>query len=195
MIRLAANDAASPFKALRANNFTFAGGMIAPAGNDALAIPIGDFVRSLERDHIEVTCDTWPETVPARGPAGSDRDAQNAPPGFQASPFSAHSWCAQFVEVGVDEDFGTVRVRRMVGAFDCGRIYNPTLAESQWKGGMIMGLGQALLEGLVVDRRYGRIVNDNLAESVFPVNADIPDIEVFRSASRISRPARWAGRR
>lgn len=43
------------------------------------------------------------------------------------------------------EGFGTVRVKLMVGAFDSGRIFNPKLAESQWIGGMVMGLGQALL--------------------------------------------------
>jgi xanthine dehydrogenase YagR molybdenum-binding subunit len=92
---------------------------------------------------------------------------------------SMHSWSAQFAEVAVDEDFGTVRVRRMVGAFDCGRLYNPKLAESQLMGGMIMGLGQALLEAAHVDRRHARIVNNNIAEYLVPVNADVPDIRVI----------------
>ncbi|MNF91675.1 Xanthine dehydrogenase molybdenum-binding subunit [compost metagenome] len=76
----------------------------------------------------------------------------------------------------MDEDFGTVRVKRMVAAFDSGRIYNPKLAESQWIGGMIMGLGQALLEEGHIDPRDGRIVNASLADYVVPVNADVPDI-------------------
>jgi xanthine dehydrogenase YagR molybdenum-binding subunit len=67
----------------------------------------------------------------------------------------------------------------MVGAFDSGRLYNPRLAESQWKGGMIMGLGEALHEAMYVDRRFARITNDNFAEYMVPVNADIPDIEVI----------------
>ena len=67
----------------------------------------------------------------------------------------------------------------MVGAFNSGWLYNPQLAESQWKGGMIMGLGEALLEAVHVDRRYGRITNNNLAEYIVPVNADIPDIKVI----------------
>ncbi|TJV74723.1 MAG: xanthine dehydrogenase family protein molybdopterin-binding subunit, partial [Mesorhizobium sp.] len=73
--------------------------------------------------------------------------------------YSRHSWCAHFIEVRVDEDFGTVRVSRVVSALDSGRLYNPKLAESQWKGGIIMGIGQALLEEGIVDRRHGRIVN------------------------------------
>ena len=69
--------------------------------------------------------------------------------------YSLHSWCAHFVEVRVDEDFGTVRVSRVVSALDSGRLYNPKLAESQWKGGIIMGIGQALLEEGIVDERHG----------------------------------------
>lgn len=90
--------------------------------------------------------------------------------------FSAHSWGAQFVEVRVDEDFGTVRVRRLVSAFDSGRLYNPQLARSQWIGGMVMGLGQALLEGGVIDPRNARVINNNLADYLIAVNADVPEI-------------------
>lgn len=90
--------------------------------------------------------------------------------------FSAHSWGAQFVEVRVDEDFGTVRVKRLVSAFDSGRLYNPQLARSQWIGGMVMGLGQALLEGGVIDPRNARVINNNLADYLIAVNADVPEI-------------------
>lgn len=89
---------------------------------------------------------------------------------------SAHARSAQFVEVRVDGDSGTVCVRRMVGAFDSGRVFNPRLARSQWMGGMIMGLGQALLEEGVADPRTGRIVNASLADYVVAVNADVPGI-------------------
>ena len=44
---------------------------------------------------------------------------------------------------------------------------------------MVMGVGEALLESLNVDRRFARIVNNNFAEYMVPVNADIPDIEVI----------------
>lgn len=90
--------------------------------------------------------------------------------------FSAHSWSAHFVEVRVDEDFGTIRVKRMVAALDSGRLYNPKLARSQWIGGMIMGVGQALMEEGVIDPRNGRVINNNLADYLVPVNGDIPEI-------------------
>jgi xanthine dehydrogenase YagR molybdenum-binding subunit len=180
LLRLAASDPASPFKALRANDFVIANGLIGPTGDDASAMPIAAFLRTIGRDHIEVSRDSWPvgtatpeEREAAIGTLRMHRRLA------ASSAFSVHSWCAQFAEVAVDEDFGAVRVRRMVGAFDCGRIYNPKLAESQWRGGMIMGLGQALLEAVVVDRRDARIINDNFAEYLLPVNADVPDIEVI----------------
>ncbi|GLS19419.1 hypothetical protein GCM10007874_24360 [Labrys miyagiensis] len=57
---------------------------------------------------------------------------------------SRHSWCAHFVEVRVDADLGTVRVTRMVSALDSGRVSNRKFAESQWKSGILKGIGQAL---------------------------------------------------
>jgi xanthine dehydrogenase YagR molybdenum-binding subunit len=67
----------------------------------------------------------------------------------------------------------------VVSALDCGRIYNPKLAESQWKGGIIMGIGQALLEEGIVDPRNGRVINNNLGDYLIATNADIPEIEVI----------------
>ncbi len=92
--------------------------------------------------------------------------------------YSAHSYGAHFVEVAVDEDFGLVRVRRLLGCFACGTILNARTARSQFMGGIVMGVGHALQEATHWDHRYGRITNDNLAEYHVPVNADIPNIEI-----------------
>ena len=81
---------------------------------------------------------------------------------------------AVFAEVAVDARLGFVRVRRMLGVYDAGRIVNPKLADSQALGGMVGGIGAALLEHTVTDPRDGRIVNANLADYLVPVNADIP---------------------
>jgi xanthine dehydrogenase YagR molybdenum-binding subunit len=178
LLTLAANHKASPFKKkTRVNDFKIKGGMISPADGSAEGVPIAELMRMVGRDRIEVQRDT----MPAGKTSEEERRAAFGSFKYMLPPTTTHStyaWCAQFVEVRVDEDYGTVRVSRMVGAFDCGRLYNPRLAESQWKGGMIMGLGEALLEAIHTDRRYARIINNNLAEYVVPVNADIPDIEV-----------------
>jgi xanthine dehydrogenase YagR molybdenum-binding subunit len=93
--------------------------------------------------------------------------------------FSMSAYGAVFAEVAVDARLGLVRVRRMLGVYDAGRIISPKLADSQAIGGMVGGIGAALLEHTVTDPRDGRIVNANLADYLVPVNADIPDVRAI----------------
>ena len=72
-----------------------------------------------------------------------------------------------------------MRVSRVLGAFDCGRILNAKTAASQFRGGIIMGLGQALMEETQFDERTGRIMNPSLAEYHVPVHMDVPEIDVI----------------
>ncbi|WP_405892397.1 xanthine dehydrogenase family protein molybdopterin-binding subunit [Streptomyces sp. NBC_00104] len=97
-------------------------------------------------------------------------------PGEEVERFSTHAYCATFAEVAVDRRLGLVRVRRMLGVYDVGRVISPKLADSQALGAMVGGIGTALLEHTVTDHRDGRIVNANLADYLVPVNADIPDL-------------------
>src|SRR5438105_15193733 len=87
-----------------------------------------------------------------------------------------HAFGAVFVEVAVDPDLGETRVRRVVGAYGLGRIVNPKTSRSQCIGGMIGGIGMALMEHAVVDARNGRVTNANLAEYAVPVHADAPPV-------------------
>lgn len=91
--------------------------------------------------------------------------------------YSCNSFAAQFAEVAVDPDFGTVRVRRMFGMFDVGRVINERLAHSQFIGAMTMGIGMALFEQTQLDPRTGRVMNANLADYKLPVNTDIGEID------------------
>ena len=93
---------------------------------------------------------------------------------FQQSTFAGH-----FVEVGVDVATGEVRVRRMLAVCAAGRILNPKTARSQVIGAMTMGLGGALMEELIVDKRLGFFVNHDMAGYEVPVHADIPEQEVI----------------
>jgi xanthine dehydrogenase YagR molybdenum-binding subunit len=95
-------------------------------------------------------------------------------PGDASQRFSMHAFGAVFVEVAVDPDLGETRVRRIVGAYGAGRIVNPKLTRSQCIGGMIGGIGMALMEHSVVDGRNGRVPNANFAEYAVPVHADAP---------------------
>jgi xanthine dehydrogenase YagR molybdenum-binding subunit len=92
--------------------------------------------------------------------------------------FSMAAYGAQFAEVRVDEDTGEVRVPRLLGVFDTGRIINPKTARSQLLGGMSMGLSMALHEGSVVDARFGHVVNQDFAEYHIATNADVGSVEV-----------------
>jgi len=102
---------------------------------------------------------------------------------FDAKPdndkYSAHAFGAHYVEVAVDPDLGTTEVRRMVSAFAAGRILNAKTARSQYLGGIIQGIGMALLEKTDVDENLGRITNANFAEYMVPVNADIRTLETI----------------
>ena len=93
--------------------------------------------------------------------------------------FSMHSFGAQFCEVRVNTVTGEPRVSRLLGSFDCGRILNAKTAASQFRGGIIMGLGMALVEETEFDERSGRIMNPSLAEYHVPVHLDVPDIDVI----------------
>ncbi|HZA12531.1 xanthine dehydrogenase family protein molybdopterin-binding subunit [Mycobacterium sp.] len=93
--------------------------------------------------------------------------------------FSMYAYGAVFAEVGVDEMLGAVRVRRIFGCYDAGRIINPKLAHSQAIGAMVMGTGMALLEGTRVDYRDGRIVNANMSDYLVPVSADVPALDAM----------------
>lgn len=93
--------------------------------------------------------------------------------------WSMHSHAAMFCEVRVNAVTGEPRISRFLGAFDCGRILNPKTAASQFRGGIIMGIGLALMEETQLDERNGRIMNPSLAEYHVPVHMDVPEIEVI----------------
>ncbi|MEY2574838.1 MAG: xanthine dehydrogenase YagR molybdenum-binding subunit [Verrucomicrobiota bacterium] len=91
--------------------------------------------------------------------------------------FSFHSFGAIFVEAHVDS-LGQVRVKRVAGVYDVGRMVNPRLARSQLMGGITFGIGMALMEATVPDENMGRVLNANLAEYHLPVCADVPEFDL-----------------
>jgi xanthine dehydrogenase YagR molybdenum-binding subunit len=102
-----------------------------------------------------------------------------APPPLETQHWSMHSHGAMFCEVRVNAVTGEIRVSRFLGVFDCGRILNAKTARSQFRGGIIMGLGLALMEESQFDERTGRIMNPSLAEYHVPVHLDVPEIDAI----------------
>jgi xanthine dehydrogenase YagR molybdenum-binding subunit len=102
-----------------------------------------------------------------------------APAPVELEHWSMHSFGAVFCEVRVNSVTGELRVNRVLGSYDCGRILNAKTARSQFRGGIIMGLGLAMMEETAFDERNGRIMNPSLAEYHVPVHMDVPEIDVM----------------
>lgn len=114
---------------------------------------------------------------------GAGRDEVSAeavtPPPVEMGSWSMHSFGALFCEVRVNAVTGEILPSRFLGSFDCGRILNARTAASQFRGGIIMGLGLALMEETLFDERSGHIMNPSLAEYHVPVHMDVPEIDVI----------------
>ena len=81
---------------------------------------------------------------------------------------------ATFAEVEVDVETGQVRVIKMVGAFDVGKAINPAQCEGQISGGLTMGVGYALTEGLVIED--GKVLNPGYRDYKIPRAIDAPEV-------------------
>lgn len=90
----------------------------------------------------------------------------------QGVPYATYGFGAQFAEVEVDVELGTVRVLAMHAAHDVGRAINPTQVEGQIHGGIAQGIGMALMEEYVAGR------TDNLHDYLIPTAGDVPPITV-----------------
>lgn len=110
-----------------------------------------------------------PPCMPTETPAEANADGKQ---------YAFHSFGAQFVEVWVDEDLGTVRVQRVTSVHDVGRVMNEKTARSQVIGGVIYALGQALMEETRFDTRWGNPATRSFADYHVPVQLDVPDIDV-----------------
>jgi xanthine dehydrogenase YagR molybdenum-binding subunit len=99
--------------------------------------------------------------------------------GPERDQYSMYSFGCHFVEVHVSPVTGEVRVKRVVTCADVGKIINYKTARSQSIGGVVGGIGMALMEESVMDHRYGRYTTTDFASYHIPVHADIPQIEVL----------------
>ena len=155
----------------------FGGTMPAPA----------DLSAAFERlgvGQIEEYAEWWPKGGSAKavralyqGKAGGGEAAEQSE-GSDPKPLM-YAFGAEFVEVRVHRLTREIRVPRMTGAFAGGHIVNPRTARSQYLGGMIWGMASALLEHTEIDQLRARYVNDNIAEYLIAVNADVPQVDII----------------
>jgi xanthine dehydrogenase YagR molybdenum-binding subunit len=156
-VRTAVVDPGSPLNGLRPEEVSVGDGRMFHSGEPARAESYQDLLRRRAWGNLEAQ-QTW---------SPDDADTR----------FSMSAYGAVFAEVAVDEKLGTVRIRRIYACYDAGRIINPKLAHSQAIGGMVGGIGMALLEGTQLDYRDGRIVNANMSDYLVPVNADVAALD------------------
>lgn len=102
----------------------------------------------------------------------------DAAPGKEREQFEFFSFGAVFAEIRVDVDTGVIRVSRLTGVYDVGRLINPKTAYSQLMGGMIFALGATLMEETIFDPNNGLPVVRNLADYHIPSCADAPEINI-----------------
>lgn len=149
-------------------------GLKGPKGTEDLSKAVGRVGGSLEMlgEHV-------PEDTP---PGAIQRLTMGIPTfsgGTHGKDFVAMAFGAQFVEVRIHRLTGEIRVPRVVGAYAAGTIISRKMAHSQMMGGQIWGIGSALHEATEVDARAARYTNDNFADYLIPVNADVIDTQVI----------------
>jgi xanthine dehydrogenase YagR molybdenum-binding subunit len=157
LLKLAGND--SPLAGLKPDEVGGLDGGLCALGEESRCESYVSILSRAKRDEVTVEAE--------------------APMPLELQHWSMHSHSALFCEVWVNGVTGEVRVRRFLGAFDCGRIINAKTAASQFRGGIIMGLGLALMEETQFDERTGRVINPSLAEYHIPVHLDVPQIDVI----------------
>jgi len=177
---LATADTSSRLFGRKVEDLGFAAGKFFVKNDESISDSYTAILSRSGRKHLEVCATTLPVSgaglavpsplcTPREIPADQNSDTKQ---------YAFHSFGAQFAEVWVDEDFGTIRVKRFTSVQDVGRIMNEKTARSQIIGGVIFGIGAALMEATEYDQRHGTPVTRTLADYHVPVNLDVPPIDV-----------------
>jgi len=89
----------------------------------------------------------------------------------QGHPYAIYGYAAHMVELEVDIELGSVKLKRFYAAHDVGKAINPNLIEGQIHGGIAQGIGLALMESFVPAR------TENLHDYLIPTFGDVPPID------------------
>ena len=146
------------------------------AGAAAKDVTVAEGRLALKKTNLNIT---YAELLARNGLASLVGDGDYNPIEEVSGPKAIFSFSAVFAEVRIDPDLGLVRLNRVVGAYDAGRIINPKTARSQAIGGIIWGTGQALLEQSETDPASGQFINRNYSGYLVPTNADIPELDAL----------------
>lgn len=192
LVKLAINDPASPLHGKKEEDIVADGGSLHLKNDASKGESYTDILTRKNMDKLEAQAKTnvstrqQQEANPEAG-QGPDADAEKESkenPAVQEDEktnrkdYAFHSFGAQFARVLVDPDLGTVKVDKLVAVMDVGKVMNLKTATNQIMGGMIFGIGMALMENTQYDPNNGRVVTRDLAQYLVPVHADMPEIQV-----------------
>jgi xanthine dehydrogenase YagR molybdenum-binding subunit len=147
--------------------------------HDAKSEPMADVFKRAGVSAIEEYAEFVPPGVKPEAVADLYK-GKSTQTGGPEGEYIMYALGAEFVEVRVHALTREIRVPRIVGAFAGGRLMNTRTARSQFVGGMVWGISSALHEATEIDRDRARYVNDNLADYLVPVNADIQQLDVIQ---------------
>jgi xanthine dehydrogenase YagR molybdenum-binding subunit len=161
LLTVAVTTPGSPFENRKPDDLAFQNGRVfVKSDGDAKGVPFADLLR---RANLRLIT----------GSGKSEATFGNPKP-----KFSTHSFGCHFIEVTWQPEIARLRVSRVVTVMDAGRIINPLAGRNQIVGGVVMGIGMALLEHTSYDPQNGAPINSNLADYIVAVHADTPPIEV-----------------
>lgn len=95
----------------------------------------------------------------------------------QGDPFQIYVYATQIADVEVDTETGIVKVLKIVAAHDVGKAINPAFVEGQINGGIGFGLGQGIMENMII--REGRNLNPNFTDYLIPTSLDMPEVQTI----------------
>jgi xanthine dehydrogenase YagR molybdenum-binding subunit len=145
---------------VKPEDLTFADGYVSYTKDPKIRVSYSDLFRQNNLTQVELTKES-------KG-GGPNQDK-----------YSMYSFSVHFVKLSVNANTGVVKINKVVSCGDAGTIINLPTAASQMIGGAVGGIGMALMEEIVIDQRYGKFINNNFADYHVPVNADIPEMEVY----------------
>ncbi|MEO6924952.1 MAG: xanthine dehydrogenase family protein molybdopterin-binding subunit, partial [Bryocella sp.] len=159
LLRVASQSEDGPFKGMKPTDLEMAAGMVRVKATGA-GMPVGEV---LQRAKVKAVYGEGHSV----GTLGGGK-----------AEWSFHSYGAQFAEVTWQPEIARLRVSRIVTVIDGGRMINPRTARNQIEGALVMGVGMAMLEETIYDKRTGKPVNNNLADYIVSTNADAPEMDV-----------------
>ena len=176
IVDAAVRDSKSVFHAADPETLKLASGRLMGAHDSSESL-ITAVTRTGHR--LEVYAENVPDGLPPNAMTELMKGKPTMLRGSGRKDVTAFAFGAHLVEVRIHRLTPEIRVARAVSAFAAGTIVNPLTAYSQFMGGAIWGLSSALLEETELDQGTARYINDNLADYLVPVSADVPSIEII----------------